>query len=90
MKQKATSKIPFSVEKCLCGLKIIISLLYRSYNCYQFHAKFVTICKMFQAGLSITFMAEGTGGKEWVDKMCNHHHRNKSLVLISCYLNYRL
>lgn len=34
------------------------------------------------------FGEEGAGGKEWVDEMRNHN--KKWLVLISCYLNYRL
>lgn len=59
------------------GQKIIIffSLSYISYNCIQFYAKFVTVCKKAQAGLhdifwtcnQLFFWEEELVEKEWVE-----------------------
>lgn len=88
------------VENFLCGLKnnyILLTLLKKkkatiATNLMQRLLVFVKrlrwVSMIFFEPSIKDFGEEGAGGKEWVDEM--HNHNKKWLVLISCYLNYRL
>lgn len=68
-------------------------------DCYQFHAKFVTVCKrahvlvIFLNLQPVVFWEEGLGGKEQVEEICPIFVQEKGLCclpIIVYKINFKL